>query len=231
MTRLFRLEDEYDQALETIAMSGPEMAPILKSLAGLRTMRSLDPVQTLFSFLCSSNNHIARISKMVESLASLGPKLPSSEFRAFPSVDRLAAVSEAELRTLGFGYRAASIPRAAEGIAARGGPEWLSELAQGPYEAARAALQELPGVGPKLADCICLFALDFLQAVPFDVHMWEGFHRIYGTGPMPSLTEKTRAAAAAFLHQRFGKWAGIAHQFIFADELRQSQNRAEIIKK
>ena len=36
---------------------------------GIRQLR-LDPVETLFSFICSSNNNISRISQMVEFLAS-----------------------------------------------------------------------------------------------------------------------------------------------------------------
>lgn len=42
-----------------------------------------------------------------------------------------------------------------------------------PYPAAAEALQELHGVGPKVADCIALFSLDKLDAVPCDTHVWQ----------------------------------------------------------
>jgi N-glycosylase/DNA lyase len=41
-------------------------------------------------------------------------------------------------------------------------------LRRGPIEDARARLTALPGVGPKIADCVLLFGLDRLEAFPVD---------------------------------------------------------------
>ena len=74
---------------------------------GVRVLRQ-DPVECLFQFLCSSNNNIKRIERMVNVLASYGDYLGTVDlvdFYQFPSVDRLADVSEEELRDAGFGYR------------------------------------------------------------------------------------------------------------------------------
>ena len=44
-----------------------------------------DPVECLFSFICSSNNHIARIAGMVERLCSAyGTPLPAGTPDAVP---------------------------------------------------------------------------------------------------------------------------------------------------
>lgn len=74
---------------------------------GARVMRQ-EPVECLFQFLCSSNNNIGRIEKMVGVISSFGRELGSVggfEFYEFPSIERLTLVTEAELREAGFGYR------------------------------------------------------------------------------------------------------------------------------
>jgi N-glycosylase/DNA lyase len=76
---------------------------------GARVLRQ-DPVECVFQFLCSSNNNIKRIEKMVWTLASYGERLGEVGgfvFHRFPTIERLARVSEQELRDAGFGYRSA----------------------------------------------------------------------------------------------------------------------------
>ena len=51
---------------------------LTRGRAGARVLRQ-DPVECLFSFICSSNNHIARIAGMVERLCSTyGTPLPAA---------------------------------------------------------------------------------------------------------------------------------------------------------
>ena len=38
---------------------------------------------------------------------------------------------------------------------------------------ALSALCSLYGVGPKVADCVCLMSLDKHDAIPVDTHMWQ----------------------------------------------------------
>jgi endonuclease III len=54
-----------------------------------------------------------------------------------------------------------------------GGAAWLAGLRSAPLGCAAAGLLELPGVGPKVAACVCLFALDKHAAVPVDTHVWQ----------------------------------------------------------
>ena len=82
---------------------------VAKDFTGIRILRQ-DPVENVFSFICSSNNHIGRISGMVERMCEkYGNKVGSVDgqtFYAFPTVESLAQEEvEAELRELGFGYR------------------------------------------------------------------------------------------------------------------------------
>jgi len=46
------------------------------------------------------------------------------------------------------------------------GSGWLYSLRTTPYNETHQELQSLDGVGPKVADCIALFSLDKLDAIP-----------------------------------------------------------------
>lgn len=48
---------------------------------------------------------------------------------------------------------------------------WLRSLRSMPRLQVRTELMLLPGVGPKVADCVALFSLDQHDAVPVDTHV------------------------------------------------------------
>jgi len=148
---------------------------------GVRTLRQ-HPVENLFSFICSSNNNIARISSMVENLClhfgrDCGVIIDGEQkekFFAFPCVESLTATHvEDKLRSLGFGYRAKFITSSARSIVDKGGEDWLLSLRGESYKDAKAALMSLCGVGAKVADCVCLMSLDKNGAVPVDTHVLQ----------------------------------------------------------
>ena len=197
-----------------ILEAAPELAPYVGGLPGFRLMRPSSPTEALFSFLCTSNNQILRITPMVRALAAYG------EQNFFPSVEELAKISEQELREKGFGYRAKTIPEAARQIMERGGEDWLGQLKQKPYDEAIEALLQLSGVGPKLADCICLFALDKMESVPVDTHVWQAACRVY----FPEFEGKSVTAArykaiGDHLRTRFEHRAAWVQQFLFYGNL------------
>jgi endonuclease-3 len=69
--------------------------------------------------------------------------------------------------------KAPRIKAVVEGVWARRGSFDLAFLAQMPLEEAKAWLRSLPGVGPKTAACVLLFALG-RPALPVDTHV----HRV-----------------------------------------------------
>lgn len=163
-------------------------------LPGLRLLRQ-DPEECLFACICSQNNNVKRISSMVDSLATtFGDVLCEDDgvtLCAFPTVERIATITEQQLRELGFGYRAKYIPRAAQQVLEKEKrkPNWLRDMRVQPRDQVVAELQELTGifewncfffvclptyenftllkgVGPKVADCVSLFSLDKVDLVP-----------------------------------------------------------------
>jgi N-glycosylase/DNA lyase len=221
--RLFRDEEDWEGMRAELLARGPELAPFVTQLPGLRLLAPADAVEETFSFLCTSNNHLVRITSMVASLAAYGPVIAECDGQAlyrFPSVETIAAIPEDELRAKGFGYRAATIPVAARQIVERGGAAWLDGLKSATREVARAEFLGLSGVGPKLADCVCLFALGHRDAVPVDTHVRQALVRLYHPHLVgQALAESSYRAFARDFRSRFGGLAGWAHQFLFYENL------------
>ncbi len=100
---------------------------------------------------------------------------------------------------------------------------WLEQLATLDYATARDELMRLEGVGPKIADCVCLFAMAKDQAVPVDTHVWQLTRERY----LPTLRGKSPTAAGyaqvlGYFHTHFQK-AGWAQQYLFYDHLLESR--------
>ena len=135
-------------------------------------------------------------------------------FYSFPTVEALADASvEQKLRNLGFGYRAKYIQKTADVIVNRlGGITWIQALRSLPYEHAHAELQQLAGIGAKVADCICLMALDQPSAIPVDTHVWQIACRDYGLAKSgKSLTPRLYKKVGDHFRSLFGEYAGWAH--------------------
>lgn len=202
----------------------PRFAELALHLRGARVLRQ-DPFECLVQFLCSSNNNIGRITKMVDFIGSLGTHLGTVgefEFYEFPSLKRLSMVSEIELREAGFGYRAKYVAGTVNALQSKpdGGVKWLLSLRESDLQEAVDSLCTLPGVGPKVAACIALFSLDQHHAIPVDTHVWQIATRyllpeLSGARLTPKLCSRV---AEAFV-SKYGKYAGWAQTLLFIAEL------------
>ena len=181
------------------------------------------PDETLLAFLCSSNKRIRQIRDMLERLASmLGEPIPGTEFRALPSWKRLAATSESALRACALGYRAPNVHATACRLAEE--PDWANRLATLPYREARDWLQRLPGVGPKVADCVLLFGFGRGEAFPVDTWIAKVL-----AGHYPDLARWPREQLATFARIHFGPGAGLAQQWFFAEARGQSTEALKML--
>jgi len=190
--------------------------------AGLRLLRQ-DPVECLFSFICSQNNNIPRITKMIESLCSsagsyLGLK-NGIKWYSFPTLKEMCKVTENQLKTLGFGYRAKYIVQTCKQLSEKE-EHWLNSLRQSSHQTKRSGLLSLMGVGKKVADCVSLFSLDQYDIVPVDTHVWTIAQRYLPSLRGKTLSDKTYQQVQEFFRSTFGKECGWAHTIMFAGELR-----------
>nr|XP_047928969.1 N-glycosylase/DNA lyase [Anser cygnoides] len=209
----------------------PHFRRVAGDFPGVRVLRQ-DPVECLLSFICTSNNHVARIAAMIERLCqAFGRRLcqlGARPFHAFPSPAALAGSdAEAKLRALGFGYRAKYVSGSARAIAEGLGAEGLRRLRAEPYAEARRVLCALPGVGTKVADCVCLMALDKAEAVPVDTHVWRMARRHYGAAEgARSLTARVHQEIGDFFRGLWGPYAGWAQAVLFCAALHKGQDAA-----
>ncbi|HZI31390.1 MAG TPA: DNA-3-methyladenine glycosylase 2, partial [Candidatus Binatia bacterium] len=132
---------------------------------------------------------------------------PTTSF-AFPTPQRLANASEAELRDCKMGFRAPSLLAAARAIA--DGNFDLERLRTLNYDSARAELMKLRGVGAKIADCALLFAYGFDSAFPVDVWVERALQELYFPRRRASHKRLLKFAAT-----HFGPHAGYAQQYLF----------------
>lgn len=127
---------------------------------------------------------------------------------AFPTPAALAAAQPETLRALGLGYRAEYLCAAGAHFAQADALDALRAMS---YPEAHTALRAVKGVGPKVADCICLFGLHHVDAFPVDTHVKQILSAHYPKG---------------FPFRRYAGCAGILQQYMFYYDLHGSAQAA-----
>ena len=157
--------------------------------SGIRILRQ-DLWEVIISFIISQNNNIPRIRKSIE-------KICAENNGKFPEWYDLINV---DLADKGLGYRDEYIRNACYARATT----FTDEDLESSYENAKAQLMKIKGVGEKVANCILLFSLHYLDAFPQDVHIKRILNREYD-GELPDWAKS--------------KYAGLFQQYIFYYEL------------
>lgn len=206
-----QIEVNLDDVLATFPKDTPMRAAVA-ACRGLRLLRQ-DPWECLASFILSSNNQIRRIKQLVAVIcARYGQRVTTPEGYptafAFPTPERIALLTERQLRECKVGFRAQYVLAAARAVVNR--ELNLAALGNCSYEDARKKLLELPGVGPKIADCVLLFAYGFQRAFPVDVWVLRALRDFYFAGRRMSHGE-----LAEFVQRHFGPFAGYAQQYLY----------------
>lgn len=197
----FRLDDNYSKIIKSISRDS-YIKKSVKAHKGLRLIR-YDPWESLVSFVCSARSNIPQIRRNLNLLSkTFGRKLVLDSYKtySFPKPGSMNDIRK--IRKCGVGYRDRFLLKLN-----RVDERWLKSLKKLSYEEAKKELLPLPGVGHKVADCILLYSLEFLNAFPVDVWIERLMKKLY--------RKKTTAQIRVFAQEYFGKYAGYAQQYLF----------------
>lgn len=201
----FDLDTDYEVFAAAINPRDSYLTAAAACAKGVRILRQ-DPWETTVAFILSQQSNIPRITRNLEAVCrAYGAPFADQAGKTWydiPTPSALAGASEGDLRALGLGYRAPYLRATAARVAA-GEPD-LTGLGALPYKTAHAVLVTLPGVGNKVADCICLFGFHKLDAFPIDTHIRQMLEAHYKRG---------------FPMRRYKGFAGVLQQYAFYYEL------------
>jgi len=205
---------ELDQPLNEIYATFPSDAAMTAALGfcrGLRIVRqpSWECLATFITSAMKQVVHIAQISATLRERFGNRVQWEDQTLFAYPSPERLAEATEADLRECRLGFRAKNLLGAARMIA--NGEVSLENVALLPDAEARAELRRLPGVGEKVANCTLLFGFNRLKAFPIDVWIERVLRQLYFQRKRKVTTRRLREFSETY----FGKYGGYAQQYLF----------------
>ena len=178
---------------------------------GLRIIRQ-PKWECLATFICSSMKqvaHIRQISLALRKRFGEQRRIGNQLVYTFASPRRLAQASEKELRDCKLGYRAKNL-RATARLVSSGQADLEAWSALSDAEL-RKQLCALPGVGPKIANCVMLFAYERLRAFPIDVWIERVLRQHYFSGRRKMTAQRLRQFSETY----FGEHGGYAQQYLF----------------
>lgn len=215
ITDYFDLNRDYQKIKETLSKIDDNMRQSIEYGKGIRILNQ-DLWETIISFIISANNNIPRIKGIIEKIAKAYGKeiiFEGKSYYTFPTIEELSNASVEELRKLGLGFRDVRVYETTKLI--KEGKVNLEELqAEKDFQKLRNTLLTLPGVGPKVADCILLFSsLKRWEAFPIDVWVRRVMNELYIHSEDESKVKKEQIEQIAY--EKFGTLAGMAQQYLF----------------
>ena len=153
--------------------------------------------------------HIRQISLALRKRFGEQRRICTHLVHTFPSPRRVAQASEKELRDCKLGYRAKNLRATARLVSSgQADLEAWSRLSDAEL---RKQLCALLGVGPKIANCVMLFAYERLRAFPIDVWIERVLRQHYFLRRRKMSAHRLRRFSETY----FGEYGGYAQQYLF----------------
>ena len=207
----FDLNTDYDYIKNTLSNVDEYLKQSISYGHGIRILKQ-DLWETLISFIISANNNIPRIKMIIERICrKYGKKIEfeNREYYTFPRPGELKNATVQDFRDLGLGFRDIRVYETVQKVLSN--KINLTELEEEQnVQDLRNKLLEIPGVGPKVADCIMLFALKKYEVFPIDVWVRRVISELYF-----DKNEQKPQVIQKFAKEKYGNLAGLAQQYLF----------------
>ena len=210
----FDLKTDYKQIKEKLSKIDEYLKNSITYGEGIRILNQ-ELWETIISFIISANNNIPRIKGIIERISmQYGNKIifRDKEYYTFPSAEQLSKASVEDLRKLGLGFRDKRIYETTKIFIEK--KMTLEELQKEKNtEKIREKLLLLPGIGPKVADCIMLFALHKYDVFPVDVWVRRVMNELYIKNE--DETKVSNKEIQKIAKEKYDVLAGLAQQYLF----------------
>lgn len=214
VTSYFNLNTDYEKIKKDLSKVDEYLKTSIEFGSGIRILKQ-DLWETIISFIISANNNIPRIKGIIERISKQYGKeikFNGKSYWTFPNVEELSKASIEDLRKLGLGFRDKRIYETTKLIL--DGKYNLKEIENiKDTKKVRDILLELPGVGPKVADCILLFGLNRFDVFPIDVWVRRVMNDLYIKNEDETKVKKEEIEFLA--KTKYAGLAGIAQQYLF----------------
>ncbi len=209
----FDLKTDYKKIKEELSKIDEYVKNSIEFGNGIRILNQ-DLWEMVISFIISANNNIPRIKGIIERLSrAYGEEITfdGKNYYKFPTPQQLSKATVKDLRELGLGFRDQRVHDTTHIIL--NGQLNLDELSKKDTQAVREELLTLPGVGPKVADCIMLFGLHRFEVFPIDVWVRRVMNELYLKKEDENKVDKKEIEELA--KQKYRELAGLAQQYLF----------------
>ena len=211
----FDLNTDYEDIKEKLSKIDDNVKTSVGYGSGIRILNQ-DLWETIISFIISANNNIPRIKGIIDRISKKYGKEVNwngTKYYTFPTVEELSKASVEDLRALGLGFRDVRVYETTKKILNK--EVDLNKLTEEKdTEKVREKLLTLPGVGPKVADCILLFStLKRFEVFPIDVWVRRVMNDLYIKNPDETKVNKREIEKLA--KEKYGNLAGLAQQYLF----------------
>ena len=210
----FDLNNDYSAIKSRLSNVDQNLKTSIEYGYGIRILKQ-NLFECIISYIISANNNIPRIKKIINNISKqFGEKIifEENEYYLFPSIEQLSKGNIEDFKAAGAGFRDIRIYNTTQAIYS--GSFSLDNLYEiESIDELEKELLKLDGVGPKVANCIMLFALKRFDVFPIDVWVRRVMNDLYIHAKDENKINNKEILKIA--RDKFGDLSGLAQQYLF----------------